>query len=43
MQMILFGCRNREFADGRVAEIEAGHGIEGLTVNTEKEGHGVSG
>ena len=36
MQMILCGCRNRGFADGRVAEMEAGHGTEGLTVNTEK-------
>ena len=37
MQMILFGRRNRGFADGRVAKMEAEHGIDGLTVNTEKK------
>ena len=35
--MILFGCRNRGFANGRVAEMEAGLGIVFLTVNTENK------
>ena len=37
MQIILFGCKNRGFADGKVAEMEEGHGIEGLTGNTGKK------
>ena len=45
MQIIMFGCRNKGFADGKVAELEKRHGIEDRTVKLgyKEDGHEVSG